>query len=69
MSPDTELERMIRENNAMLKRICAYIDKVDSPQYKDARDFEAFLSNIVADLWVDNNQRQERLNSNNQQYY
>lgn len=68
-----ELLRLTRENNEMLKRICAYIDKVDSTSYRDNEDAKAFLSNVLADLLVDNNQRQQRLgndnNNNNQQVF
>lgn len=60
---DSEVIDLIRGNNAMLKRIVAYIDKVDSQQYRDNEDAKAFLSNVIADLIVDNNQRQNRLNN------
>lgn len=59
-----ELLRLTRENNEMLKRVCAYIDKIDSQEYRNARDMEAFMSNVIADLLVDNNQRQQRLGTN-----
>lgn len=60
---DSEVIDLIRENNAMLKRIVAYIDKVDGQLYRDNEDAKAFLSNVIADLLVDNNQRQNRLNN------
>lgn len=60
---DSEVIGLIIENNAMLKRIVAYIDKVDSQQYRDNEDAKAFFSNVIADLLVDNNQRQNRLNN------
>lgn len=60
---DSEVIDLIRGNNAMLKRIVAYIDKVDSQQYRDNEDAKAFFSNVIADLLVDNNQRQNRLNN------
>lgn len=63
-----ELLRLLRENNEMLKRICAYVDKVDSASYRDNEDAKAFLSNVLADLLVDNNQRQQRLGNNNQMF-
>lgn len=54
----------------MLKRVCAWIDKVESQEYRDGEDFRAFLINMCADIAVDNNQRQERLNgSNNNQIF
>ena len=62
-----ELLELTRENNAMLKRICAYIDKVDSDNYRMNEDMKQFAMNVAADVLVDNNQRQERLNGNNPQ--
>lgn len=68
-----ELMELLRENNAMLKRVCAWLDKVESQEYRDGEDFRAFLINMCADVMVDNNQRQSRLNSdgniNNQIFY
>lgn len=60
-----ELLDLARQNNAMLKRICTYIDKVESQQYRDGEDFRAFLINMCADIAVDNNQRQHRLGRDN----
>lgn len=60
---DSEVIDPIIENNAMLKRIVAYIDKVDSQQYRDNEYAKAFFSNVIADLLVDNNQRQNRFNN------
>lgn len=51
---DTEAYTLIRENDAMLKRICAYIDKVDSRQYKESEGLRAFPINMCADIAVDN---------------
>lgn len=59
-----ELLELTRKNHEMLKRIYAYIDKVDSAEYKAERELEAFLSNVAADLLVDNNQRQARFGRN-----
>ena len=53
----------------MLKRLCAYIDKVDSDDYRMNEDMKAFFSNVAADLLVDNNQRQQRLDNNNQIFW
>ena len=50
----------------MLKRICAYIDKVDSDNYRMNEDMKQFAMNVAADVLVDNNQRQQRLGNNNQ---
>lgn len=43
-----ELLRLTRENNEMLKRICAYIDKVDSADYRMNEDMKQFAINISA---------------------
>lgn len=63
-----ELLRLTRENDVMLQRICAYVDKVDSEDYRLNADMKAFFSNVAADLLVDNNQRQQRLGNNNQNF-
>lgn len=64
-----ELIRLTRENNQMLKRICAYIDKVDSASYRDNEDAKQVIFNILADLLVDNKQRQQRTNNNDQIFW
>lgn len=43
-----ELLRLTRENNEMLKRICAYIDKVDSESYRMNEDMKQFAINLSA---------------------
>ncbi len=45
-----ELMSLVRENNAMLKRIIAYIEKVESPSFRDNKSFEDFMSNLVANI-------------------
>lgn len=64
-----ELLRLTRENKEMLKRICVYIDKVDSTSYRDNEDAKQMILNIIADLLVDNNQRQQRTNNNDQTFW
>lgn len=64
-----ELLRLTRENNEMLKRICAYIDKVDSESYRMNEDMKQFAMNVAADVLVDNNQRQQENGNNNQQTF
>lgn len=65
-----ELLELTRENNQMLKRVCAYIDKVNSENYRMNEDLKQFAMNVAADILVDNNQRQQRLgNENTQQRY
>lgn len=44
-----ELLSLARDNNAMLKRVCAYIDRIESGAYRDAEDFRAFIINCAAD--------------------
>lgn len=48
-----ELLRLTRENHEMLKRICGWIDKIESPQYRDNEDIKAFVSNFVANIAYD----------------
>lgn len=48
-----ELLRLTRENNEMLKRIVEYIDKVESPQYKENEDMKNMLINLVADSIIE----------------
>lgn len=62
---EKEILELLRENNAMLKRVCAWIDKVESQEYRDSEDFRTFMINMSADIAVDNNQRQNRLDINN----
>lgn len=45
-----ELLRLTRENNTMLKRICAYIDKVDSEAYQRAQKEDEFMMNVAANM-------------------
>lgn len=37
----------------MLCRICSYIDKVESEEYRDMEDRRAFNVNVAADMYVD----------------
>ena len=53
----------------MLKRIVAYIDKVDSDNYRMNEDMKQFAMNVAADVLVDNNQRQQRLDGNQQTFW
>lgn len=45
-----ELLRLTRENNEMLKRIVAYIEKVESPEYIDQKAMCSFAMNLAADF-------------------
>lgn len=59
-----ELLRLTRENNEMLKRICAWIDKIESPQYRDSEDMREFAQNLLANMLTE-----RRCNNNNQQTF
>lgn len=48
-----EVERITRENHAMLTEILAYTRKVQSAAFQDGEDMRALLINLVADLTVD----------------
>ena len=50
MLSDREL---LLEIHQMLCRICSYIDKVESEDYKNMEDQRAFNVNVAADMYVD----------------
>ena len=54
-----ELLRLARENNVMLKRLCAYIDKVESDEYRMTEDMKQFAMNVAADVLVDSKQKKK----------
>ena len=43
-----EILRLLKENNAMLKYLCLYVDKVSNPKYRTAEDMKNLVTNIVA---------------------
>lgn len=45
-----EILQLLKENNAMLKRIVAYIDKVESPEYRNSEDSKQLLFNLSSDM-------------------
>lgn len=45
-----ELLRLTRENNVMLQRICAWLDKIESPQYRESEDIREFAQNVLANM-------------------
>lgn len=47
---ENEILELLRENNAMLKRVCAWLDKVESNQYRDSEDMKQFAMNYVANM-------------------
>lgn len=47
---ESEILELLRENNVMLKRVCAWLDKVESNQYRDSEDMKQFVMNYVANM-------------------
>lgn len=47
---EKEILELLRENNAMLKRVCAWLDKVESGDYRDSEDMKQFAMNCVANM-------------------
>lgn len=48
-----EEKQLLIEIHQMLCRICSYIDKVESSEYRDMEDKRAFNVNVAADLYAD----------------
>ena len=48
-----EERQLLFEVHQMLCRMCSYIDKVESPEYRDMEDKRAFNINVAADLYAD----------------
>lgn len=48
-----ELLELTRQNNAMLKRICDYLDRIESPQYRDSEDMRNMAINLTADSIIE----------------
>lgn len=48
-----EERQLLFEVHQMLCRICSYIDKVESSEYRDMEDKRAFNINVAADLYAD----------------
>lgn len=50
----TDRERkLLLETHQMLCRICSYLDKVESEEYRNMEDQRAFNVNVAADLYVE----------------
>ncbi len=60
-----ELLELARENNTMLQKICAYVEKVDSAQHRDNEDMRNMAINLIADLLVDRFGNRNNDNFNN----
>ena len=43
-----EQDTILKENNEMLKKICTYIDKIESTRYQDQEHFKNMLINLIA---------------------
>lgn len=43
-----EILRLLKENNAMLKYLCLYVDKVSNPKHINAQDMKNLVTNIIA---------------------
>lgn len=48
-----EERQILFEIHQMLYRICSYLDKVESSEYRDMEDKRAFNINVAADLYAD----------------
>lgn len=48
-----EERQILFEIHQMLCRICSYLDKVESSEYRDMEDKRAFNINVAADLYAD----------------
>lgn len=64
-----ELLRLARENNEMLKKLCAYVEKVESPQYTEQRQITSFLINCAANEIAEMKERMQQNGNNNQQTF
>lgn len=45
--------QLLFEIHQMLCRICSYLDKVESSEYRDMENKRAFNANVTADLYAD----------------
>lgn len=48
-----EDRQLLLEIHQMLCRICRYLDKVESEEYRNMEDQRAFNVNVAADMYVD----------------
>ena len=48
-----KIEDLLEENNIMLRCICTYLIKQNSPRYRDEEDLKNFMTNLVADWYTD----------------
>lgn len=65
-----ELLRLTKENNEMLRRIVAYIDKVESKAYQEREDMRNMAINLAADSIIEVlGNRRNNGNFNDQIFY
>lgn len=57
-----EQERLLRENNELLKEIVGYLREYRTSEYRDREDIKQFCINIVADILVDGMEESVREN-------
>lgn len=60
LKQDKQYGKRKEENNKMLKEILSFVRKVDSVEYRDHQDFMEFLRNVVADIWVEYTEPEQR---------
>lgn len=60
-----EVLKLLRENNAMLRKITSYIRKIQGQAYRQNEDMRAFAINVCADVFVEAMEEPEKDNLNN----
>lgn len=48
-----EEKQLLIEIHQMLKRVCSYIDKIESPKHKQQDYNMQFILNVAADMYVE----------------
>lgn len=47
-----EVKTLLKENNEMLKKICAWIDKHESAEYQTNEDMKNMMINLIANSLI-----------------
>ena len=63
-----ELIRLTRENNEMLKELCAYVRKIQTAEYAEQRQMQSFMINCAANT-VDRMMEGRNQQGNNNQTF
>ena len=63
-----ELLRLTRENNEMLKELCAYVRKIQTAEYAEQRQMQSFMINCAANT-VDRMLEERNQQGNNNQTF